>query len=74
MVAMPGQLFYSTQIPALWFLSEIKMKIERQVLFIDARNLGKLVDRTRKEFSDEDILKISDTYQSGLKEKVTRMN
>ena len=66
MVALPGQLFYSTQIPAcLWFLARNKnpggkLRDRRgEVLFIDARKLGTLVDRTRKEFSDEDIAKIA---------------
>ena len=71
MVALPGQLFYSTQIPAcLWFLARNKnpggkMRDRRgEVLFIDARKLGHLVDRTRKEFSDEDIAKIAATYHA----------
>jgi len=71
MVALPGQLFYSTQIPAcLWFLARNKnpggkLRDRRgKVLFIDARKLGTLVDRTRKEFSDEDIAKIADTYHA----------
>jgi type I restriction enzyme M protein len=71
MVALPGQLFYSTQIPAcLWFVARnknpgAKMRDRRdQVLFIDARKLGVLVDRTRKEFSDEDIARIADTYHA----------
>jgi type I restriction enzyme M protein len=65
MVALPGQLFYSTQIPAcLWFLAR-KMRDRRgEVLFIDARKLGTLVDRTRKEFSDKDIAKIASTYHA----------
>lgn len=68
MVALPGQLFYSTQIPAcLWFLARDKsangLRDRRgEILFIDARKLGHLVDRTRREFSDEDITQISDTY------------
>src|SRR3984893_695556 len=69
MVALPGQLFYSTQIPAcLWFLTRSKnpgggLRDRRgEVLFIDARKLGTLVDRTRKEFADEDIAKITMTY------------
>jgi type I restriction enzyme M protein len=67
MVALPGQLFYSTQIPAcLWFLSRNKRlgKLRDrsgEVLFIDARKLGALVDRTRKEFSDNDAASIADT-------------
>jgi type I restriction enzyme M protein len=71
MVALPGQLFYSTQIPAcLWFLARNKhpggnMRDRRgEVLFIDARKVGTLVDRTRKEFSDGDIAKIAATYHA----------
>ncbi|RSU64086.1 SAM-dependent DNA methyltransferase [Sphingomonas sp. S-NIH.Pt1_0416] len=68
MVALPGQLFYSTQIPAcLWFLARDKsangLRERRgEILFIDARKLGHLVDRTRREFSSEDIALIADTY------------
>lgn len=71
MIALPGQLFYSTQIPAcLWFLARNKNPGNQwrdrrgQVLFIDARKLGHLVDRTRREFSDEDIAKIAGTYHA----------
>ena len=71
MVALPGQLFYSTQIPAcLWFLARNKnpgngwRDRRGEVLFIDARKLGHLVDRTRREFGDEDIRKIAATYQA----------
>jgi type I restriction enzyme M protein len=71
MVALPGQLFYSTQIPAcLWFLARDKnprggLRDRRgEVLFIDARKLGTLVDRTRRELSDDDIRKIADTYHA----------
>ena len=71
MVSLPGQLFYSTQIPAcLWFLARKKnpggkLRDRRgEVLFIDARKLGTLADRTRKEFSDEDIAKITATYHA----------
>ncbi|MCT4556608.1 MAG: type I restriction-modification system subunit M [Pelagimonas sp.] len=69
MVALPGQLFYSTQIPVcLWILSRDKsangLRDRRgQVLFIDARNMGHMVDRVRREFSDEDIEKIAGTYR-----------
>ena len=68
MVALPGQLFYSTQIPAcLWFLARDKSANGHrdrrgEILFIDARKLGHLVDRTRREFSDDDIALISDIY------------
>jgi len=71
MIALPGQLFYSTQIPAcLWFLTRNKnpghgwRDRRGEVLFIDARKLGYMVDRTRKEFSDEDIAKMAGTYHS----------
>jgi type I restriction enzyme M protein len=73
MISLPGQLFYSTQIPVcLWFLARDKsngiagnVKLRdrcREVLFIDARKLGHMVDRTRKEFSRADIDKIAHTY------------
>ena len=71
MVALPGQLFYSTQIPAcLWFLSRNKnpgkgLRDRRgQVLFIDARKMGVMVDRTRRELTDEEIQKIARTYHA----------
>lgn len=69
MVALPGQLFYSTQIPVcLWILSRDKsangLRDRRgEVLFLDARNMGHMVDRVRREFSDEDIEQISGTYR-----------
>jgi type I restriction enzyme M protein len=71
MVALPGQLFYSTQIPAcLWFLARNKnpgrgLRDRRgQVLFIDARKMGVLVDRTRRELTDDEIKRIADTYHA----------
>ncbi|GIW33854.1 class I SAM-dependent DNA methyltransferase [Meiothermus sp.] len=70
MVALPGQLFYSTQIPAcLWFLARDKKNgrfrdRRGQVLFIDARKMGRMVDRTHRELTDEDIKKIADTYHA----------
>lgn len=76
-VALPGQLFYSTQIPAsLWFLNRDKgnghtrpgTKTWRdrrgEVLFIDARKLGVMVDRTHRELTDEDIARMAATYHS----------
>ena len=75
MVALPGQLFYSTQIPVcLWFLARdksngiarnAKLRDRRsEILFIDARKLGHMVDRTRKEFSDADIAQITRAYHA----------
>ena len=64
MVALPGQLFYSTQIPAcLWFLARDRRR-RGEVLFIDARKLGRMVDRTHRELTGEDIARIADTYHS----------
>jgi type I restriction enzyme M protein len=73
MIALPGQLFYSTQIPVcLWFLARDKSNgvarnaelrdRRNEILFVDARKLGHMVDRTRKEFSDADIEKITRAY------------
>lgn len=81
MVALPGQLFYSTQIPAcLWFLARDKSNGKRgketlrdrrgEVLFIDARNLGQMVDRTRRELTDADIQRIANIYHAWRGEKV----
>ncbi|WP_309755657.1 type I restriction-modification system subunit M [Pseudomonas oryzihabitans] len=75
MVALPGQLFYSTQIPAcLWILAKdrsnglvknSKLRDRRgEILFIDARSMGALVDRTRRELSDDDVARIAATYHS----------
>jgi len=70
MVALPGQLFYSTQIPAcLWFLARNKRNgrfrdRRGETLFIDARKLGVLVDRTHREHTDGDIAKIAGTYHA----------
>lgn len=73
-IALPGQLFYSTQIPAsLWFLNRNKQsgKADKgwrdrpgEVLLIDARSLGALVDRTHRELSDEDISRVAGTYHA----------
>ncbi|NOT58413.1 MAG: SAM-dependent DNA methyltransferase [Deltaproteobacteria bacterium] len=81
MVALPGQLFYSTQIPAcLWFLARGKRSLPSpargrgaggegrdrrgHVLFIDARKLGRMADRTHRELTDEDIARIASTYHA----------
>lgn len=73
MVALPGQLFYNTQIPAcLWFLSKNKGKSSRgkvrqrqgETLFIDGRKLGVLIDRVHRELTEEEITRIADTYHA----------
>ena len=70
MVALPGALFYSTQIPAcLWFLAKNKhtegfRNRKGEVLFIDARKLGALVNRIQRELSGIDIAQIADTYHA----------
>ena len=62
-VNLPSKLFLNTQIPAsLWFLRKGKTKRKKEVLFIDARNLGHLISRRNREFSDKDIQKIASTY------------
>lgn len=63
-VAMPPQLFYTTQIPvSLWFLSKNKTQKDK-TLFIDARKMGTMVTRKLREFTDDDIKKIADTYKA----------
>ncbi len=70
MVALPGQLFYSTQIPVcLWFLARDKRNgrfrdRRGETLFIDARKLGTLVDRTHRELTDEEIGRIAGSYHA----------
>lgn len=62
-IAMPSQLFYTTQIPvSLWFLSRNK-KQKNKTLFIDARKMGTMVTRKLRELTDEDIQKLADTYK-----------
>jgi len=75
MVAMPGQLFYSTQIPVcLWFLAKNKNDGKRRdrrqrTLFLDARKLGTLIDRVHRELTDTDLQKIVGTYHAWRGEK-----
>ena len=75
MVALPGQLFTNTQIPAcIWFLTKDKangmVRSERkrdrrgELLFIDARNIGYMRDRVLRDFTNEDIAKITDVYHA----------
>jgi type I restriction enzyme M protein len=75
LVAMPGQLFYATQIPVcVWIFAKNKAaapfrKRKGEVLFIDARKLGTLVDRVHRELSDEDVARIARTYHAWRGEK-----
>jgi len=65
MIALPAQLFRSTAIPVcLWFFAMDKSRRSRQVLFIDARALGYLVDRAERALTDEEIVRIGDTYHA----------
>jgi type I restriction enzyme M protein len=70
MVSLPSQLFYNTTIPAcLWFVSRDKKNQKfrdrrKQVLFIDARKLGTMIDRRHRELTDEDVRRISETYHA----------
>ncbi len=73
MIALPGQLFYTTQIPVcLWFLSKNKKadtvrgyrERTNETLFIDARNMGTMTDRVHKELLQDDIIKIAKTYHA----------
>jgi type I restriction enzyme M protein len=69
-VAMPSQLFYTTQIPAcLWFVSRDRYNNKfrnrhDEILFIDARKMGTMVTRKNREFTEEDLDKISETYHA----------
>ncbi|MDA8241651.1 MAG: N-6 DNA methylase [Nitrospiraceae bacterium] len=70
MVALPGQLFYSTQIPVcLWFIARNKKNgrfrdRRGETLFLDARKMGTMVDRVHKELTDEDVAKLAGTYHA----------
>ena len=75
MVALPGQLFYSTQIPVcLWFLARDRKNARfrdrrGQTLFLNARELGTMIDRVHRELTDGDIRTIADTYHAWRGEK-----
>ena len=72
-VAMPTQLFYSVTIPVtLWFITKGKQQ-KGKTLFIDARKMGYMVDRKHRDFTDDDIQKLADTFkafQDGTLEEV----
>jgi type I restriction enzyme M protein len=85
MIALPGQLFYTTQIPVcLWFLTknkgqrphpenpELSYRDRRgETLFIDARQIGTMIDRTQKELTKDDIAQIAGTYHSWRSDPLT---
>lgn len=63
-IALPSNLFYSVTIPvSLWFISRDK-KQKGKTIFIDARKMGEMVDRKHRDFSDDDINKIADTFEA----------
>ncbi|MDR2904769.1 MAG: SAM-dependent methyltransferase, partial [Helicobacteraceae bacterium] len=63
-IAMPTQLFYTTQIPvSLWFISRNKTQ-KGKTLFIDARKMGTMVNRRLREMTNEDIAKIASTFKA----------
>lgn len=67
-VALPKQLFYNTGIPAcIWFLRRERKVRNKEILFIDASEMGFMADRTHREFTEEDINKIADTYHNWRK-------
>lgn len=81
MIALPGQLFYTTQIPVcLWFVTKNKKQDDErgyrdrqgETLFIDARNMGSMVDRTHKELTEDDIAEIANTYHAWRNSPVQR--
>jgi len=78
MVALPGQLFYSTQIPVcLWFVARDKKNGKfrdrrGETLFIDARQMGSMIDRLHRELTEEDIAKISGTYHAWRGDKTCK--
>jgi type I restriction enzyme M protein len=84
MIALPGQLFYTTQIPVcLWFLTKNKKaqtfsdgrkqhrNRQGETLFIDARNMGSMISRIHKELTADDIADIANTYHAWRGEPVT---
>lgn len=76
MIALPGQLFFNTQIPAcLWFLAKQKTSRQGEVLFIDARKLGRMISRVQAELTDEVIERIAatvETWRAGQDAQVPR--
>jgi type I restriction enzyme M protein len=70
-VNLPAKLFLNTQIPAcLWFLQRGKTKRQKEILFIDARNMGELINRRTRELEDDEIKRIAETYHNWKKNEV----
>ena len=78
MIALPGQLFYTTQIPVcLWFISKNKREDkvrgyrnrQGETLFLDAREMGSMISRVHKELTSDDIAKIANTYHAWRQDK-----
>jgi type I restriction enzyme M protein len=64
-VSLPGQLFYTTQIPvSLWFISRNRSNRSGRTLFIDARSMGEMADRTHRVITDADVQRIANTYHA----------
>lgn len=80
MVALPGQLFYSTSIPVcLWFIARNKdnerfRKRTGETLFIDARRLGKMIDRVHRELTSAEMTRIAETYHAWRGDEVGEYN
>lgn len=71
-VTLPSQLFFNVAIPCcLWFISRDRKNRSDEVLFIDGRNLGHMINRKNKELSVEDIAKVTDTYHNWKKQDGT---
>ena len=64
-VTLPSQLFFNVAIPCcLWFVSRERTNRHGKVLFIDGRNLGKMINRRNRELTEEDIVKVTKTYHN----------
>ena len=72
-VALPKQLFYNTGIPAcIWFLRREKSNHSKEVLFIDASEMGYMKDRVHRDLSDETLQKYATPITTGAKAKITK--
>lgn len=74
-VTLPSQLFFSTAIPAcLWFIARDRKNRGGKTLFIDGRNLGRMINRRNRELTDEDVAKVAEAYrqfrETGVVEEV----